>query len=187
MRLPPQAYRPVINVPYAEETMHGFEYQAAIHMMMEGMLAEGTELIEAVRERYDDERRNPWNEFECGSNYARSMASYAVIPALSGFQFDATRGMIGFFPLTHVDTGMFRCPWSLDSGWGEVEILGGDVMLRVLGGCLFLHTLRLPFLREVAVMKADGQVCEVRFDGNECVLNEPVRVVNQAYIQGYVK
>ena len=62
---------PVVPITYAQETMHGFEYQAAGHMIQEGMLAEGVELVRAVRDRYDGSRRNPWNEIECGSNYAR--------------------------------------------------------------------------------------------------------------------
>lgn len=53
--------------------MHGFEYQAAIHMLQLGRLEEGFAMIAAVRRRYDGVRRNPFNEMECGSNYARSM------------------------------------------------------------------------------------------------------------------
>ena len=78
--------------------MHGFEYQAAVHMIQEGMVEEGMTLIKAVRDRYDGEKRNPWNEMECGSNYARSMAAFAVLPAFSGMSagiFSNTGG--GFF------------------------------------------------------------------------------------------
>ena len=46
---------------------------------------EGVTVVKAVRDRHDGIRRNPWNEFECGSNYARSMASYALLNAFSGF------------------------------------------------------------------------------------------------------
>lgn len=67
---PEDRRRPAISAPYAEETMHGFEYQAAAHMIQEGMVEEGMRLVTAVRDRYDGERRNPWNEMECGSNYA---------------------------------------------------------------------------------------------------------------------
>ncbi len=85
----PQGVRqPVIPAPYSQETMNGFEYSAAIHMIMTGLVDEGMTCVEAVRMRYDGERRNPWNEFECGSNYARSMASYALLNAFSGFEFD---------------------------------------------------------------------------------------------------
>ncbi len=91
--------KPVVPAPYSEETMVGFEYQAAIHMIQEGLVAEGLEIIGIIRSRFDGEKRNPWNEFECGSNYARSMASYALLNALSGFSFDLSKGRIGFRPV----------------------------------------------------------------------------------------
>ena len=47
------------------------------------MTEEGFRVVKAVRDRFDGEKRNLWNEFECGSNNARSMASYALIPILA--------------------------------------------------------------------------------------------------------
>ena len=38
-------------------------------------------LVKYVRDRYDGRRRNPWNEMECGSNYARSMAAWNCLLA----------------------------------------------------------------------------------------------------------
>ncbi len=100
--------------------MNGFEYSAAIHMMMPGLVEEGMCCIEAICQRYDGERRNPWNEFECGSNYARSMASYSLLNAFSGFQFDMTKQSIGFNPVEGKDD---LCTfWSLDAGWGEIAV-----------------------------------------------------------------
>lgn len=134
--------RPILPVNYAEETMHGFEYQAAGHMIMNGMVAEGVRMVKAVRDRYDGERRNPWNEIECGSNYARSMASYALLNAFSGFQFDMARGTIGFNPVQFVK-GRFRCFWSLESAWGEFSINTKGAQLRVIQGELKLNQLVL--------------------------------------------
>ncbi len=142
--------KPVIPVPYAEETMHGFEYQAACHLIMNGMVAEGLAMVKAVRDRYDGERRNPWNEIECGSNYARSMASYALLNAFSGFQFDGTRGMIGFHPVRFVN-GRFRCFWSLGSVWGDFAADPKGVRLTVLQGELKLNSIALDF-----ATRADG-------------------------------
>ncbi len=129
--------------PYSQETMNGFEYSAAIHMIMDGLVDEGMTCVAALRKRYDGERRNPWNEFECGSNYARSMAAYALLNAFSGFEFDMVAKRIGFHPVRMTD-GRFRCFWSLDSGWGEVEITPGGAELRVLYGKLDLRSLALP-------------------------------------------
>ena len=90
-------------------------------------------------------KRNPWNEIECGSNYARSMASYALLNAFSGFEFNLPAGHIGFRPLRLVD-GRFRCFWSLDPAWGEVLFSPEGAEVRVLYGSLSLRSLGLPFV-----------------------------------------
>jgi non-lysosomal glucosylceramidase len=139
---PGKTRKPAIPIPYAEETMHGFEYQAAAHLIMNGMVREGTAMVKAVRDRYDGRRRNPWNEIECGSNYARSMASYALLNAYSGFHFDLARGRIGFRPVRTAN-GRFRCFWSLGTAWGEIVLRPAAARLRVLGGTLALKSLGL--------------------------------------------
>ncbi|MBQ8440348.1 MAG: hypothetical protein IJX19_06795, partial [Clostridia bacterium] len=95
--------KPDIPVPYCEETMTGFEYQMAGLLISRGYVEEGKKLVYALHERFDGERRNPWNEFECGSNYSRSMSSYALLLALSGFRFDMSRGYLGFDPKDPLD------------------------------------------------------------------------------------
>lgn len=134
--------RPVVPVPYAEETMHGFEYQAACHLIMTGMVKEGVAIVKAVRDRYDGERRNPWNEIECGSNYARSMASYALLNAFSGLQFDMVRQELGFHPV-HAVGGRFKCFWCLGTAWGEIDIRPDGAKLHVHQGELTIRTLSL--------------------------------------------
>jgi hypothetical protein len=104
------------------------------------MVDEGLEIVRAVRERYDGERRNPWNEFECGSNYVRSMASYALLLALSGFECDMTRGHMGFAPAMNASS--FSCFWCLRSAWGTVAQEDGRVRLTVLHGEIGLSRLR---------------------------------------------
>ncbi|MDD4098302.1 MAG: GH116 family glycosyl-hydrolase [Lentisphaeria bacterium] len=138
--------KPVIPVPYAEETMHGFEYQAASHLISRGLIDEGVAMVQAVRNRYDGERRNPWNEIECGSNYARSMASYALLNAFSGLQFDLVRKTIGFRP-PRIHAGRFRCFWSLGTAWGEIDIRPRQTSLRVLYGSLTLNRLVLDHVQ----------------------------------------
>lgn len=169
----PQGKRkPVIPVPYAEETMHGFEYQAACHMLQEGMIEEGLTCVRAVRERYDGEKRNPWNEFECGSNYARSMAAYALLLTYSGFAYDAGKGHIGFSPL--VDTGEFRCFWSLDSGWGSVAFSGDAVTISILRGGLTVRTLQLGKDGAApASVEVDGTAAAFAVENGDIVLATP--------------
>ena len=145
--------RPMIPVPYSQEAMNGFEYAAAIHMIQHGLLAEGMTVVEALRARYDGERRNPWNEFECGSNYARSMASFTLLNAFSGFQFDLVHSKVGFNPI-QTSGGNFRCFWSLDPGWGEFILRPDGAELRVLYGQLNLQTLDVPALTNLGIMRA---------------------------------
>ncbi|MFR1759302.1 MAG: GH116 family glycosyl hydrolase, partial [Christensenellaceae bacterium] len=168
---PPGAYKPAIAVPYAEETMHGFEYQAAIHLLQLGRLEEGFEMIAAVRRRYDGARRNPFNEMECGSNYARSMASFAALAALSGFRYDMTRGMIGFSPQ---QTGDFSTLWSLEPAWGTYCVCNGRAALSVLGGCLPLRQLALPGRRPVE-LRLQGQPVSWRMEGEMILLEADIQ------------
>jgi len=97
----------------------------------------------AVRDRYDGAKRNPWNEIECGSNYARSMASWGAVIILSGFTFDSVRGHIGFRP--KVRSGeTFRSFWSGPPAYGTVEMSEGRAKLSLIGGALALASLGLP-------------------------------------------
>ena len=152
---PKDARKPMIPIPYTQEAMHGFEYAAAIHMIMRGMVEQGMTVVAAVRDRYDGEKRNPWNEFECGSNYARSMASYALLNAYAGFSFDMTRKTIGFNPIMPRH-GSFSCLWSLDSGWGTVTVSKGTVSLRVNAGKLAVKSLHLPFMPKKGIAVSLG-------------------------------
>ena len=77
-----------------------------------------------VVDRYDGEKRNTFNEMECGSNYARSMASYSLIPAFSGFTYDMTnREMTNIKTdlLNFVNTQMakFLTEGVTDASWDE--------------------------------------------------------------------
>lgn len=112
-------------------------------------------VVRAIRDRYDGEKRNPWNEIECGSNYARSMASYSLLLAFSGFVFDMREGMIGFFP-KRTGGGAFRTFWSAGGAWGTFTLESARVRLDVLWGSLSLRELRLPaeVVRSVSAAQA---------------------------------
>jgi non-lysosomal glucosylceramidase len=140
---PHEGEKPEVPIPYAQECMTGYEYAAAAQMIYEGLPDEGLEIVRAVRGRYDGEKRNPWNEIECGSNYARSMASYSLLLAASGFSFDMTRGMIGFAPRLGSKKPVFRCLWSLEPAWGIFESRPGKTVIRVLRGSLSLREVRV--------------------------------------------
>jgi hypothetical protein len=128
---------------YLNETMNGFEYQAAAHMIAEGMLKEGLAVMKTIDERYDGNKRNPFNEVECGDHYARSMASYGALIAISGFEYHGPKRHIGFAPRITPDN--FKAPFTTAEGWGsysqkisgetlraELSLKHGKVPLRIM-------------------------------------------------------
>jgi hypothetical protein len=155
--------------------MNGFEYAAAIHMIMDGLVDEGMTCVEAIRARYDGERRNPWNEFECGSNYARSMAAYALLNAFSGFQFDMVHQELGFAPV-RLQNGHFRCFWSLDSGWGEFHSSAESAQIQLLYGTLTLQKLSLAGPQSIQAVQLDGQSIRFTQHGTTLEFAEPVEI-----------
>ena len=79
--------RPAVPFPYYAEAWTGMEYSSAATMIYAGLVREGLECVESARARYDGERRNPWNEPECGHHYARAMSAWSAVLALSGFRY----------------------------------------------------------------------------------------------------
>ena len=168
--------RPNTVIPFAEETMSGFEYQVAGHMIQEGLVDEGIAIVEAIRARYDGEKRNPWNEMECGSNYARAMSSYALLLALSGFEFDMTKGEIGFHPKQFGGTHRFF--WCLHTAWGTVELHADRIILSVLHGSMALRRFNAGALleRDVTAATLDGQELPYAKRQQSVILAQPAHL-----------
>lgn len=139
----PKGNRPELPFVYCDEVWTGIEYQVAAHLIYQDCVEEGLALVKAIRDRYDGERRNPWNEVECGSHYARALASWSVLLALSGFHYSAPDSRLTFAPRL----GRNRCTsfFCAGSGWGivrqeaaanslrvELEVLYGNVPVRYL-------------------------------------------------------
>lgn len=149
---PDKSKTPAMPIPYCEECMTGFEYAFAGLLLANGFEKEGLTAVNAVRARYDGEKRNPWNEIECGSNYARSMASFALLNIYSGFRFDMTRGFIGFYPILSGD-GAFL--WSVAEAWGTISFSKKSINLRVLGGKIELREFGTPNAAQIKLVRAD--------------------------------
>jgi hypothetical protein len=144
---------PAIPIPYCEECMTGFEYALAGLMIKNGLTDEGEKMVRAVRDRYDGGKRNPWNEIECGSNYARSMASYALLGIYSGFSYDIGEGYIGFAPVRG-EWGKYF--FSVAESYGTVKISEDSHVISLIGKPL-----------EVCAYKIRGEVMAVTVDGKE--------------------
>ena len=89
----------------------------AVNMIHEGMLKEAFQIVEAIRARYDGYKRNPWSETEAGHHYVRSMASFTLLKALSGFEFDLEKKTNSFDPVINQDD--FTCFWINGKAWGR--------------------------------------------------------------------
>lgn len=127
-------------------------------------------MVKAVRDRYTGDNRNPFNEIECGNNYARSMASYALIPIYSGFACDMTRGYLGFAP---IKPGDFRAPFALEGAWGGVETRKDALCLKVKEGALQLRALGLHFSPKA--VRVDGKDVAFAVEDGTVVFAQPVR------------
>ena len=113
----PKGGKPLLPFGYSDEVWTGTEYAVAVHLIYEGFVEQGLGIVENLRSRHDGYKRNPWNEVECGHHYARSMASWGLITALSGFRFDMVNGnTIGFDPKIHRED--FQTFWSTGKAWG---------------------------------------------------------------------
>ena len=108
--------RPRIPFPYYAEVMTGFEYSAACLMLYSGMTNEGLKCISNIRRRYDGIRRNPYDEAECGHHYARAMASWSAVLALTGFNYYGPDHHLAVLPTMNAES--FDSFWSAGSGWG---------------------------------------------------------------------
>jgi uncharacterized protein (DUF608 family) len=166
---------------YFNECMNGFEYQAAGHMIWEGLTLEGFAVTRAVHDRYHASRRNPWNEVECGDHYARSMASYGVYLAACGFEYDGPRGHLGFAPKLSPDN--FKCAFTSAEGWGsyaqiiEHGKLQAEISLR--WGRLRLKTLSLAVAEGAGISKV-----KVRLGKNE--ISAAVKLAGQRALVTFV-
>lgn len=114
----PQGGRPRLPFPYSDEVWTGIEYHVATHLIYEGFVDEALSIVRGVRDRHDGVRRNPWNEVECGHHYMRSMASWGLLIAWSGFRCDLPHGRIAFRPVAHADVPHFQCFFSTGTCWG---------------------------------------------------------------------
>lgn len=116
----PHGGEPKFPFVYSDEVWTGIEYQVAAQLIYEGATDEALTIVQAVRDRHDGIRRNPWNEVECGHHYARSMSSWALLLALSGAQANVAAGEICFNPVMNgsISDDAFQTFWSTGTAWG---------------------------------------------------------------------
>lgn len=116
---------------YSDEVWTGIEYQVAAHLMFEGEVDKGLEIVRVCRDRYNGKTRNPFNEYECGAWYARAMASYALLEGLTGVRYDAVDKTL--YINSHVGND-FTSFISTNSGFANVGLKAGRPFLNIKYG-----------------------------------------------------
>ena len=150
----PEGYqKPYSPIAYCEEVMSGFEYEFAGLLLYYGYTAEAENVVKAVRQRYNGKNRNPFNDIECGSNYVRSMAAFALVPILSGFVADLPNFTLTFNPIFKP----FKSIWSVASGWGTITVSNDDIIIEIKDGEIVLEKFILPFVESVINVNIDGK------------------------------
>ncbi len=128
----PKGEQPSLPFVYSNEVWTGIEYQVASHLMLAGLVDEGLDIVRTCRDRYDGRVRNPFNEYECGSWYARALASYGLIQGLTGLRYDAVEKTL------YIDSkiGDYTSFLSTNSGFGTVSLKGNEVSVKMAEGTL---------------------------------------------------
>lgn len=160
----PKGNRPALPFVYSDEVWTGIEYQVAASLIYSGHIDQGLAIVKAVRDRHRGFNRNPWDEFECGHHYARAMASWAVMLALSGFQYDGVDHYLAFSPRIFQED--FNTFWSTGSGWGSFSIKGKEVRLKIAYGKLKLGSLGLGKelgFRSIKQCRINEKSCLVKY------------------------
>jgi len=116
---------------YSDEVWTGIEYQVASHLMFRGEVEKGLDIVRTCRLRYDGRVRNPFNEYECGSWYARAMASYALLEGLTGIRYDAVDKTLYINSQVGNDFVSFL---STETGFGNVGLKKGKPFVDVKYG-----------------------------------------------------
>jgi len=174
----PKGGRPAEVMLYSDEVWTGIEYQVASHMIYEGLIEEGLCVAKAARDRYDGVprppiQRNPWCEIECGGHYTRAMASWSLLLALSGYDYDGPACALQFTP--RYKPNDFKSFFCAPEGWGSfAQKLEGNVQrvrLAVNWGRVPVKTLRLAMVNDAkpatVVVSANGETKPAAFEAGD--------------------
>lgn len=137
------------------ENWTGVEYAFATNLIFAGFTERAMQVIDAVRARFDGKKRNPFDEPEAGRHYARAMASWSPLVALTGFSYDGRSGRIRFAHPSGDETRWF---FSTGRCWGTVSIARVDehlhVRLRIGEGSIRVQTIEIRGFGETSIASA---------------------------------
>lgn len=173
----PKGGRPLIPFVYSDEVWTGIEYQVAASLIYSGHIDQGLRLVEAVRDRYRGYNRNPYAEIESGYYYARAMANWSVLWALTGYQYDAIVQKIAFEP--KINQTNFQTFWSAGSAWGNFRQTPDTVKLSVDFGSLKIKCLHLDkrlFAKAYKRIELNGQTIDAQMAAGKLTFSKPLLI-----------
>ncbi len=130
---------PAHPMPYWSEVMTGFEYTYALSLVQTGRREFAEAVTSMVRRRYDGRTRNPFDEAECGHHYARAMASWGLVHAFGGIDYDGRAQEFILDPVAP-DGRWF---WAVNGAWGILVRGPERVDLEVHSGCIDVSRVRI--------------------------------------------
>ncbi|MCI5825828.1 MAG: GH116 family glycosyl hydrolase [Arcanobacterium sp.] len=139
----PHGGRPKVPTRYADEVWSGSEYQLAALCIREGFYEAGERVLTAVQHRHNGERRNPFNEVECGDNYVRAMAAWTIATAVTGFSYDAFNFYLDIAPIHEAFIADPIFPFFTAHSWGNIAVHGEQVTISVEEGTLLVRRIRV--------------------------------------------
>ncbi len=163
------APRPKIPFAYSTEAWTGIEYLVGSLFFEYGMLREGAETFAGSRRRHDGERRNPFDEPECGHHYARAMSSWSAMAVLSAFRYDGPAHHLKFE--RKAEARAFRSFWATGTGWGRYTLTleGGrtKAKVEVLHGSLPVREFTVEAAGNAATLRSGNQKldCQIQVSG----------------------
>lgn len=161
------------GMPYSNLVSSGFTYPVVAGMIHDGSWDDALKICGMIRARQSGLHRSPWNEPECGLNYARSMSAWNLFDQACGFTYDCTQGSIGFEPT--VNRTDFSCFYVFCGGFGKFtqkgdkDLASGVATLQVLHGStpdssLTLKRVQLQTTAHVIEASLDGQAVDASID-----------------------
>ncbi len=164
----PKGDRPVLPFVYAEEIWTGVEYQVAASLIYSGKVEEGLRVTEAIQNRYNGIKRNPFEHLESGVHYARALSAWSVLLALSGFDYDGVNKELAFAP--KINRSDFRSFWSTGSAWGEITISEKEAKIDVVHGILSLNKISIQNPQNLSVKIWDFENEKAVIEGETMIL-----------------
>jgi uncharacterized protein (DUF608 family) len=156
---------------YFNESWTGFEHHVAATMFAEGLVQEGLAVERLIHDRHHGAKRNPYDEIECSSHYARAMSAYGAYIGMCGYAHHGPSGFLAFDP--KLTPEKFRCAFTSAGGWGTYsqtrEAKSQAASIEGKWGKLRIAKLRLGVPTGAAITRFEAKDArgEVRFAGAE--------------------